>query len=197
MVWKARALHLEGSIEVIETSTFPYLKIHSSEASFELVYDLGKSSFDPSRKEEKRVRFAEEKEWFMIENRREIPSGDRHALWFRKSELKSMRKREDDGEVDAGYEQIIKNDPPQNDELQEALHQLMAVSVVLEEQARQREERISDPELISEKYRNFIQRSRRSMFISNLARIEEKKQAKGRPLQIITDESISINVESL
>ena len=205
MVWKARTLLEEGSIELIvvtETPTFADLKIQSSESSFEVVYDLEKTEFSLTEEsfhpaDERKVRFSEQDECFTIPNRKGLSPSDREALWFRKAEMKRMRKREDNGEVDEEYEQFVTEEPPRNDELQEALHQLMAVSVVLDEQARQRREQICDPELISLKYRTFVERSRRSMFIANLAREEGDNQLQGKPLQIITDEPVQGSVDSL
>ena len=96
-------------------------------------------------------------------------------MWFRKSDLKRMRKTFEERRGDAEYQATHREDPPLNDELQEALHQLMAVSVVLEEQERQRDLQINDPDLISDKYRQFVMRSRRSMFLSNLSRTNNER----------------------
>lgn len=196
MVWKAKASHIDGSVELVEVvEAFPDLKIHSSDSSFEVVYDLRKSPNHPA--EGRNVRFSKQNEFFPVMSRDEISPSERESLWFRKAELKRMRKREEDRELDDGYEPVIENDPPQNDELQEALHQVMAVSVVLEEQSRQRKEHVYDPELISQKYKIFVERSRRSMFIANLARMEKKKKCHVRPLQIIPDHAVFADVDTL
>lgn len=193
MVWKTReSPHLGGSaefaVEVIKTSAFADLKIHSSASCFEVVF---------APPEERRVRFFQEVNFVTIRSREDITPEEREALWFRKAELKSMRKRDDEGERDDAYEEILKQNPPQNEDWQEALLQLGAVSVVLDEQARQREKQICDPDLIARKYRAFVQRSHRSMFISNLTREERRKQRKKRPLQNIRDELELTTINSL
>jgi hypothetical protein len=190
MVWKTRDSSHHGgsaefSVEVIKTAAFADLKIHSSLSCCEVVY---------APPEERRVRFFQQVHFVTIRNREDISPAERETLWFRKTELKRMRRRDEEGEHDELYEQIVKQGPPQNDDWQEALLQLGAVSAVLDEQSRQRERQICDPELISRKYRSFVQRSGRSMFMANLAREEERRK---QPLKMITDSPLLETVDSL
>lgn len=191
MVWKTRDSSRLGSsaefaVEVIKTSHFPDLKIESSASSYEIVY----------APEERRVRFFQQVHFVTIRNREEITPVEREALWFRKAELKQMRKRDDEAQQDEAYEQLLKEGPPLNEDWQEALLQLEAVSVVLDEQARQREKRICDPELIARKYRTFVERAHRSMFISNLAR-EEQRESRKQSRKVVTDAPVLTTIADL
>ena len=182
-------------VEVVEKSQSSFPDMDNSESSFEVIFN-GKATFvdDPIVG---RVRFANRDEYYTVQSRDDLSPIERKAVWFRKSELQRMRKEHEGGGRNRTVEVESSEDPPKNDELQEALHQLMAVSVVLEEQRRQRERRLNDPDLISEKYQSFIQRSRRSMFISNLVRAEEKKLVRFRPLSILSDSPVLTDVDSL
>ncbi len=205
MVWKIRdscyaASSAEFAVEIIEISTCDDIKIQSSASCFEVVYDVDQVYFDFD--EERRVRFSADNEYFTIINREEITPVERQALWFRKAELKRMRERDENRDGDDMCQEINEDGAPHNeaqdDELQEALHQLMAVSIVLDEQVRQRSEQICDPELIAEKYRKFVQRSRQSIFISSLAREWEKKHTQNlRSLQFVTTAPIFTETSKL
>ena len=174
MVWKTRpSSHhrrslAEFSVEVIKTSHFAELKIHSSASSFEIVY---------APPAERRVGFSQQVRFVTIRNREDITPEEREELWFCKADLRRMRRRDEVCECpyEAQDEHVREREPPRNEDWQEALLQLEAVSVVLNEQARQREQQISDPDLIARKYRDFVERSHRSMFISNLAREEQSR----------------------
>lgn len=188
MVWKIRdsfylASSAEFAVEIIETSTIDGIKIQSSATSHEVVYDPEPNPLDSGDERKRLVRFSTYDEFFIIMNRQEITPEERKAMWFRKAELKKMRNRFENEESD----DATTRDPPQNDQLIEALHQLMAISVVLDEQARQRREQICDPELIAQKYRAFVQRSRQSLFIANLARDVEHKNTQKGSLQMKLD----------
>jgi len=170
---------VEVEIVVNTHSQAPIPDSSHSESSFEVVYDDKGTTVTTYLEElpllEGRVRFSDCDEYFTIQSREDLSPIEREAVWFRKSDLKRMRKEHERKAMNGITDSHSSKDPPQNDELQEALHQLMAVSVVLEEQRRQREENVHDPELLSDKYQTFIRRSRYSMFISNLVREEGKK----------------------
>jgi hypothetical protein len=182
-------------VEIVEKSlSFPDL--FHSESSFEVIYN-DKLPFVDCPVGAGRVRFADSNEYFTVQSRDDLSSEERRDIWFRKSELKQMRKEFEARSQNRVEDLDSEQEPPQNDELQEALHQLMALSVVLDEQRRQRDENFSDPDIISEKYQTFVRRSRHSMFISNLVRDEEKKQVRGRPLRLITDAPVLADTDSL
>jgi hypothetical protein len=182
-------------VEVVEKAAqSSFLDMDHSESSFEVIFN-GKATF-VDNPIVGRVRFADHDEYYTVQGRDDLSPIERKAVWFRKSELRRMRKEHEAGARNRTVEVDSEEEPPKNDDLQEALHQLMAVSVVLEEQKRQREQSLSDPDLISEKYQTFVQRSRLSMFISNLVREEEKKLVR-RPLRIISDAPVLADVDSL
>lgn len=189
MVWKterdAYNYKAHELVEVVQSSAFQEIKIHFSASSFEVVYEDkpvvdGPTDCSATCSEPQRVRFSPHNEYFQIWNRSDITAEEKRAIWFRKSDLKKMRRSFNEGALDEEYLESKSQDPPENDELQEALHQLMAVSVVLEEQKRQNELQINYPDMISQKYQDFVKRSRRSMFLSNLLREQATREIHGR-----------------
>ena len=147
------------------------LKIHSTESSLEIVYNA------PIQR---KVCFSYEDEVYPIATRREIPSEEKCMIWYRRSELKQMRLEDDatscEEEALAWWEQPLSNDV-NHVGCQRKLHRMMAVIIVLDEQDLQKKLGICDPMLISEKYRDYLSRSKVTLFASRLWHDEEKTKA--------------------
>lgn len=183
-------------IEIVEKehSSFPPDLIRA-DSSFEVIYDGKVTYVDPV--ESCRVRFAESNDYITVHNLEDLSANDRKAMWFRKSELRRFRKKQEGGEWDKEEEQSLGTKALPTDDLQEALHQITSVAMVLEEQTRQRNEGLYDPYLLSWKYQGYVRRARHSVFISNLLREQEKTKKRGRPLKIITDGPVFTDIEKL
>ena len=177
----------DGASSELEIISFysTEFKIRSSASSFEIEPCPKPIPCLPAVNERQRcVRFSVDHTVFPVSNRHDIPKDWKTEIWYRRSEIKKMRKAasnrpiegavegdgtDDDHLVDDSYcdASVAKDDFL---ECQRALHKLMAVCSVLEEQARQRKENDIDPIKISEKYQCFVARARQSVFVSQLAR---------------------------
>jgi hypothetical protein len=172
----------DGSGELIEviSSSSHELKIRSSDSSFE-VESTRQIVHLPLDERPRLVRFSLDHSFFPVISRRDIPKEYKKKLWYRGSELKRMRipngeMKENEGSSDS-------NSKDSFFECQRALHKLMAISSVLDEQERQKKEKHVDPVLISRKYQEFVSRSKSSLFISQLARSENNSKVKERSVE--------------
>jgi hypothetical protein len=153
------------SFELLEITTLTGLKIHTSDSSFEVELEHFNKLPQWDAPKQRRIRFSSDNETFLIVSRNEITSSEKKSSWYRRPELKQMR-RDGEAEEDQGVECM------------RTLHQLMATSVVLDEQERQKKQEVYDPILLSRNYIDFISRSRRSIFMTSLMKQQEKKSKK-------------------
>ena len=201
----------DNGLEIVSSFSTEFKIIQSlTDSSFELepiakiVYlpPSGRGCGDEERK--RLVRFSLDHSIYPILDRRDIPKEQRREIWYRASELKRMRTTstssstlaervdedgDNDGVIDEKAGDIVSQSttqklPPVKDgflECERALHKLMAVSVVLEEQTRQKQAKGSvDPIKISRVYQQFVLRARNSVFVSQLARERKVSEEKRR-----------------
>jgi len=159
-------------MELVSTLS-PDLKIEASSSSYEVTLNK-----EPLASPHSVVRFSIVNDLYPTISREQMSSTERRASWYKPSELKKMRRAFDDSMLGRGEQ----SDDDSFCEIQRALHQLMAVSVVLDEQERQRKESDNDADLVSQKYQEFVRHSRGSIFVSKLVHKEQKRKERREPL---------------
>jgi hypothetical protein len=171
------------------------LRVQASQSTFEVETAKNHQPISvvdaPSLRCQRKVRFSEREEIFVIGNRKDISSKEKRKIWYRKSELRaSYEQQEADGQhnTDIGAtddfgawgSHLVVTPRDGVYECQRAFHRLIAVSAVLDEQERQKMNGIQNSDLVSETYIESVSRSRQALFIAGLLSQEKIRKYQRR-----------------